>query len=84
MTKQVIRPMMKAPERQQLPTRAAIGEMGNGRTKKPCCQQRAVSLVLPKSIAKELGSRKHPLQCCGALALWETDMTHYLERRRRR
>ncbi|MBI3882826.1 MAG: 3-oxoacyl-[acyl-carrier-protein] reductase [Sphingobacteriales bacterium] len=77
MTKQVIRPMMKAKSGSIINMSSVIGEMGNaGQTS--YAASKAGVLGFTKSVAKELGSRNIR---CNAIApgFVETDMTSYLQ-----
>ncbi|OYW18361.1 MAG: 3-oxoacyl-[acyl-carrier-protein] reductase [Sphingobacteriales bacterium 12-47-4] len=77
MTKQVIRPMMKARSGSIINMSSVIGEMGNaGQTS--YAASKAGILGFTKSVAKELGSRNVR---CNAIApgFVETDMTSYLK-----
>src|SRR3984957_13514095 len=76
MTKQVIRPMMKAKKGSIINMSSIVGVSGNaGQTSHAA--SKAGILGFTKSIAKELGSRNIR---CNAIApgFVETDMTHYL------
>src|SRR6186713_3720192 len=76
MTKQVIRPMMKAKNGVIINMSSIIGEMGNaGQTS--YAASKAGIIGFTKSVAKELGSRNIR---CNAIApgFVETDMTSYL------
>jgi 3-oxoacyl-[acyl-carrier protein] reductase len=77
MTKQVIRPMMKAKNGSIINMSSIIGEMGNaGQTS--YAASKAGIIGFTKSVAKELGSRNIR---CNAIApgFVETDMTTYLK-----
>jgi 3-oxoacyl-[acyl-carrier protein] reductase len=77
MTKQVIRPMMKAKSGSIINMSSIIGEMGNaGQTS--YAASKAGIIGFTKSVAKELGSRNIR---CNAIApgFIETDMTGYLK-----
>ncbi|MER3498239.1 MAG: 3-oxoacyl-[acyl-carrier-protein] reductase [Chitinophagaceae bacterium] len=77
MTKQVIRPMMKAKSGSIINMSSVIGEMGNaGQTS--YAASKAGIIGFTKSVAKELGSRNIR---CNAIApgFVETDMTSYLK-----
>lgn len=77
MTKQVIRPMMKARNGAIINMSSVIGEMGNaGQTS--YAASKAGIIGFTKSVAKELGSRNIR---CNAIApgFVETDMTSYLK-----
>lgn len=77
MTKQVIRPMMKAKNGSIINMSSIIGEMGNaGQTS--YAASKAGMIGFTKSVAKELGSRNIR---CNAIApgFVETDMTSYLK-----
>ena len=77
MTKQVIRPMMKAKSGAIINMSSIIGEMGNaGQTS--YAASKAGIIGFTKSVAKELGSRNIR---CNAIApgFVETDMTSYLK-----
>jgi 3-oxoacyl-[acyl-carrier protein] reductase len=77
MTKQVIRPMMKAKNGVIINISSVIGEMGNaGQTS--YAASKAGIIGFTKSVAKELGSRNIR---CNAIApgFVETDMTSYLK-----
>jgi 3-oxoacyl-[acyl-carrier protein] reductase len=77
MTKQVIRPMMKAKTGSIINMSSIIGEMGNaGQTS--YAASKAGIIGFTKSVAKELGSRNIR---CNAIApgFVETDMTSYLK-----
>src|SRR5580658_3999018 len=76
MTKQVIRPMMKAKSGSIINMSSVIGEMGNAGQSSYAASKAGV-IGFTKSVAKELGSRNIR---CNAIApgFVETDMTHYL------
>jgi 3-oxoacyl-[acyl-carrier protein] reductase len=76
MTKQVIRPMMKAKIGSIINMSSVIGEMGNAGQSSYAASKAGV-IGFTKSIAKELGSRNIR---CNAIApgFVETDMTSYL------
>jgi 3-oxoacyl-[acyl-carrier protein] reductase len=77
MTRQVIRPMMKAKNGSIINMSSIIGEMGNaGQTS--YAASKAGIIGFTKSVAKELGSRNIR---CNAIApgFVETDMTSYLK-----
>lgn len=76
MTKQVIRPMMKAKSGSIINMSSVIGEMGNAGQCSYAASKAGV-IGFTKSIAKELGSRNIR---CNAIApgFVETDMTSYL------
>ena len=77
MTKQVIKPMMKAKNGAIINMSSVIGEMGNaGQTS--YAASKAGIIGFTKSVAKELGSRNIR---CNAIApgFVETDMTSYLK-----
>ena len=77
MTKQVIKPMMKAKSGSIINMSSVIGEMGNsGQTS--YAASKAGIIGFTKSVAKELGSRNIR---CNAIApgFVETDMTSYLK-----
>ncbi len=82
MTKQVIRPMMKAKSGSIINMSSVIGEMGNAGQSSYSASKAGV-IGFTKSIAKELGSRNIR---CNAIApgFVETDMTGYLKEGRRR
>jgi 3-oxoacyl-[acyl-carrier protein] reductase len=77
MTKQVIRPMMKAKSGSIINMSSVIGEMGNAGQSSYAASKAGV-IGFTKSIAKELGSRNIR---CNAIApgFVETDMTRYLK-----
>lgn len=77
MTKQVIRPMMKARAGSIINMSSVIGEMGNAGQSSYAASKAGV-IGFTKSIAKELGSRNIR---CNAIApgFIETDMTGYLK-----
>ena len=77
MTKQVIRPMMKAKMGSIINMSSVIGEMGNAGQSSYAASKAGV-IGFTKSIAKELGSRNIR---CNAIApgFVETDMTGYLK-----
>ncbi len=77
MTKQVIKPMMKARSGSIINMSSVIGEMGNGGQSSYAASKAGV-IGFTKSIAKELGSRNIR---CNAIApgFVETDMTSYLK-----
>ena len=77
MTKQVIRPMMKAKSGSIINMSSVIGEMGNAGQSSYAASKAGV-IGFTKSVAKELGSRNIR---CNALApgFVETDMTSYLK-----
>jgi 3-oxoacyl-[acyl-carrier protein] reductase len=77
MTKQVIRPMMKAKSGSIINMSSVIGEMGNAGQSGYAASKAGV-IGFTKSIAKELGSRNIR---CNAIApgFVETDMTSYLK-----
>src|SRR5215203_1070405 len=77
MTKQVIRPMMKAKAGSIINMSSVIGEMGNAGQSSYAASKAGV-IGFTKSIAKELGSRNIR---CNAVApgFIETDMTSYLK-----
>jgi len=76
MTKQVIRPMMKAKSGSIINMSSVIGVMGNA-GQAAYAASKAGIIGFTKSVAKELGSRNIR---CNAIApgFVETDMTHYL------
>ena len=77
MTKQVIRPMMKARQGSIINMSSVIGEMGNAGQASYAASKAGV-IGFTKSIAKELGTRNIR---CNAVApgFIETDMTSYLK-----
>ena len=77
MTKQVIRPMMKARSGSIINMSSIIGEMGNAGQSSYAASKAGI-IGFTKSIAKELGSRNIR---CNAVApgFVETDMTGYLK-----
>src|SRR6185369_11779332 len=77
MTKQVIRPMMKAKNGSIINMSSIIGEMGNAGQSSYAASKAGI-LGFTKSVAKELGSRNIR---CNAIApgFIETDMTGYLK-----
>ena len=77
MTKQVIRPMMKARSGSIINMSSVIGEMGNAGQSSYAASKAGV-IGFTKSVAKELGSRNIR---CNAVApgFVETDMTSYLK-----
>lgn len=77
MTKQVIRPMMKAKSGSIINMSSVIGLMGNGGQSSYAASKAGI-LGFTKSVAKELGSRNIR---CNAIApgFVETDMTGYLK-----
>ncbi len=77
MTKQVIRPMMKARSGSIINMSSVIGEMGNAGQSSYAASKAGV-IGFTKSVAKELGSRNIR---CNAIApgFVETDMTSYLQ-----
>lgn len=77
MTKQVIRPMMKARSGSIINMSSVIGEMGNAGQGSYAASKAGV-IGFTKSVAKELGSRNIR---CNAIApgFIETDMTSYLQ-----
>src|SRR5881396_1866214 len=77
MTKQVIRPMMKARSGSIINMSSVIGEMGNAGQASYAASKAGI-IGFTKSVAKELGSRNIR---CNAIApgFVETDMTHYLK-----
>jgi len=77
MTKQVIRPMMKAKDGVIINMSSVIGEMGNAGQSSYAASKAGI-LGFTKSVAKELGSRNIR---CNAIApgFVETDMTSYLK-----
>ena len=77
MTKQVIKPMMKARSGSIINMSSIIGEMGNAGQSSYAASKAGV-IGFTKSVAKELGSRNIR---CNAIApgFVETDMTNYLK-----
>ena len=77
MTKQVIRPMMKAKSGSIINMSSIIGEIGNAGQSSYAASKAGI-LGFTKSVAKELGSRNIR---CNAIApgFVETDMTSYLK-----
>ncbi|MEP6712418.1 MAG: SDR family oxidoreductase, partial [Ferruginibacter sp.] len=77
MTKQVIRPMMKAKSGSIINMSSIIGETGNAGQSSYAASKAGI-IGFTKSIAKELGSRNIR---CNAIApgFVETDMTSYLK-----
>jgi 3-oxoacyl-[acyl-carrier protein] reductase len=77
MSKQVIRPMMKAKSGSIINMSSVIGEMGNAGQSSYAASKAGV-IGFTKSVAKELGSRNIR---CNAIApgFVETDMTSYLK-----
>ena len=77
MTKQVIKPMMKARDGAIINMSSVIGEMGNAGQSSYAASKAGV-IGFTKSVAKELGSRNIR---CNAIApgFVETDMTSYLQ-----
>ena len=77
MTKQVIRPMMKAKRGSIINMSSIIGEMGNAGQSSYAASKAGV-IGFTKSVARELGSRNIR---CNAIApgFVETDMTSYLK-----
>jgi 3-oxoacyl-[acyl-carrier protein] reductase len=77
MTKQVIRPMMKAKKGSIINMSSIVGVSGNAGQSSYAASKAGI-LGFTKSIAKELGSRNIR---CNAIApgFIETDMTHYLK-----
>jgi 3-oxoacyl-[acyl-carrier protein] reductase len=77
MTKQVIKPMMKAKSGAIINMSSVIGEMGNAGQSSYAASKAGV-IGFTKSVAKELGSRNIR---CNAIApgFVETDMTSYLK-----
>ena len=77
MTKQIIRPMMKARSGSIINMSSIIGEMGNSGQSSYAASKAGV-IGFTKSVAKELGSRNIR---CNAIApgFVETDMTSYLK-----
>src|SRR3954451_19737616 len=77
MTKQVIRPMMKARTGSIINMSSVIGEMGNAGQSSYAASKAGV-IGFTKSVAKELGSRN--IRCNSiAPGFVETDMTSYLK-----
>ena len=76
-TKQVIRPMMKAKSGSIINMSSIIGEMGNAGQSSYAASKAGI-IGFTKSVAKELGSRNIR---CNAIApgFVETDMTSYLK-----
>jgi len=77
MTKQVIRPMMKAKNGAIINMSSIIGEIGNAGQSSYAASKAGI-IGFTKSVAKELGSRNIR---CNAIApgFVETDMTSYLK-----
>src|SRR6188508_2562612 len=77
MTKQVIKPMMKAKSGSIINMSSVIGEMGNAGQSSYAASKAGI-IGFTKSVAKELGSRNVR---CNAIApgFVETDMTSYLK-----
>jgi len=77
MTKQVIRPMMKAKQGSIINMSSIVGVSGNAGQSSYAASKAGI-LGFTKSVAKELGSRNIR---CNAIApgFIETDMTHYLK-----
>jgi 3-oxoacyl-[acyl-carrier protein] reductase len=77
MTKQVIRPMMKAKQGSIINMSSIVGVSGNAGQSSYSASKAGI-LGFTKSVAKELGSRNIR---CNAIApgFIETDMTHYLK-----
>ncbi|HVS97434.1 MAG TPA: 3-oxoacyl-[acyl-carrier-protein] reductase [Puia sp.] len=77
MTKQVIRPMMKAKQGSIINMSSVVGVSGNAGQSSYAASKAGI-LGFTKSVAKELGSRNIR---CNAIApgFVETDMTHYLK-----
>jgi 3-oxoacyl-[acyl-carrier protein] reductase len=77
MTKQIIKPMMKARSGSIINMSSVIGEMGNAGQSSYAASKAGV-IGFTKSVAKELGSRNIR---CNAIApgFVETDMTSYLK-----
>ncbi len=77
MTKQIIRPMMKARSGSIINMSSIIGEMGNAGQSSYAASKAGI-IGFTKSVAKELGSRNIR---CNAIApgFVETDMTSYLK-----
>ena len=77
MTKQVIRPMMKAKQGSIINMSSVIGEMGNAGQSSYAASKAGI-IGFTKSVAKELGSRN--IRCNSiAPGFVETDMTSYLK-----
>ncbi len=77
MTKQVIRPMMKAKQGSIINMSSVIGEMGNSGQSSYAASKAGI-IGFTKSVAKELGSRN--IRCNSiAPGFVETDMTSYLK-----
>lgn len=77
MTKQVIRPMMKAKSGSIINMSSVIGEMGNAGQSSYAASKAGI-IGFTKSVAKELGSRN--IRCNSiAPGFVETDMTSYLQ-----
>ena len=77
MTKQVIRPMMKAKAGSIINMSSVIGEMGNAGQSSYAASKAGI-IGFSKSVAKELGSRN--IRCNSiAPGFVETDMTSYLQ-----
>ena len=77
MTKQVIRPMMKARSGSIINMSSVIGEMGNAGQGSYAASKAGI-IGFSKSVAKELGSRN--IRCNSiAPGFVETDMTSYLK-----
>ena len=77
MTKQVIRPMMKAKSGSIINMSSVIGEMGNAGQSSYAASKAGI-IGFSKSVAKELGSRN--IRCNSiAPGFVETDMTSYLK-----
>ncbi len=77
MTKQVIRPMMKAKAGSIINMSSVIGEMGNAGQSSYAASKAGI-IGFTKSVAKELGSRN--IRCNSiAPGFVETDMTSYLQ-----
>lgn len=79
MTKQVIKPMMKAKSGSIINMSSVIGEMGNAGQSSYAASKAGI-IGFTKSVARELGSRNIR---CNAIApgFVETDMTNYLKDR---
>ena len=77
MTKQVIKPMMKAKSGSIINMSSVIGEMGNGGQSSYAASKAGI-IGFTKSIAKELGSRNIRSNAI-APGFVETDMTSYLK-----